>query len=121
MLPLFWFGLACLSVVLAWVYNRSGGSVLIAAVWHGTYNLAAGTLAAQEGINVAFTIFVMAWAAILVWFDIRARRAGREAASPLSPGPPDSEARSVVGLSRSGRSWSRDRQRRGHVSQVPGQ
>ena len=104
MLPLFWFGLACLSVILAWVYNRSGGSVLIAAIWHGTYNLAAGTLAAQEGINVAFTIFVMAWAAILVWLEIRARRAGREAASPLAPLNPEPEARSAVEVSHSGRS-----------------
>ena len=80
--------------------------MLIAAVWHGTYNLAAGTLAAQEGINVAFTIFVMAWAAILVWLEIRDRRAGREAASPLAPLNPEPEARSAVEVSRSGRSWS---------------
>jgi uncharacterized protein len=83
-LPVFWFGLAALSVVLAWVHNRSGGSVLIAALWHGTYNLAAGAAAAQQGVNVVFTMFVFAWAGIIVWLQIRDQRAGREGASPLA-------------------------------------
>jgi membrane protease YdiL (CAAX protease family) len=83
-LPVFWFGLAALSVVLAWVYNRSGASVLIAALWHGTYNLAAGTAAAQQGVNVVFTVFVFAWAGIIVWLQLRDQRAGREGAAPLA-------------------------------------
>lgn len=77
MLPIFWFGLACLSVVLTWLYNRSGGSIAVVALWHGTYNVAAGTAAAQVGINVVFTVVVMVWAAWLVVAQVRARRAGR--------------------------------------------
>jgi uncharacterized protein len=83
-LPVLWFGLAALSVVLAWVYNRSGASVLIAALWHGTYNLAAGTAAAQQGVNVVFTVFVFVWAGIIVWLQLRDQRAGRDGASPLA-------------------------------------
>jgi membrane protease YdiL (CAAX protease family) len=97
MLPVFWFGVAAMSVVLAWVYNRSGGSVFHAAVWHGTYNLAAGTAAALQGINVVFTVFVFVWAGIIVWLQIRDQRAGREDASALAPPPPttDSNARAL--------------------------
>jgi membrane protease YdiL (CAAX protease family) len=101
MLPVFWFGLAALSVVLAWVYHRSGASVLIAALWHGTYNLAAGTAAAQQGANVVFTVFVFAWAGIIVWLQLRDQRAGRDGAAPLAapipltdrnPQPPEQTA-----------------------------
>jgi hypothetical protein len=75
--------------VLAWVYNRSGASVLIAALWHGTYNLAAGTAAAQQGVNLVFTTFVFAWAGIIVWLQLRDQRAGRDRAAPLAaPIPP---------------------------------
>jgi membrane protease YdiL (CAAX protease family) len=39
-LPGFFLGLTCGAVVLTWVYNRCGHSILAAAVWHGCYNLA---------------------------------------------------------------------------------
>jgi uncharacterized protein len=84
LLPVFWFGLACLSIVLAWVCNRSG-SILMPALWHGTYNLMAGTAAAQGGVNTILTVLVMAWAGGLVVMEVRARRAGRTGASPLAP------------------------------------
>lgn len=74
MLPVFWFGLACLSVVLARLYDRSGGSIAVVALWHGTYNVVAGTAAAQAGINVVLTVGVMAWAVWAVADDIRGRR-----------------------------------------------
>jgi membrane protease YdiL (CAAX protease family) len=34
----FVFGLACGSIVLTWLYNGTGGSILACAVWHGLYN-----------------------------------------------------------------------------------
>ena len=44
-LPGFLIGLACGSIVLAWLYESASGSVLIAAAWHGTYNLTVATAA----------------------------------------------------------------------------
>ena len=79
MLPAFWFGLACLSVVLGRLYDHSGASIVVVALWHGTYNVAAGTAAAQNGINIAFTVGVMAWAS---WLVVRDRRPPRSATSP---------------------------------------
>lgn len=41
--PGFLIGLACGSIVLAWLYESAHCSVLIAAVWHGGYNLSSAT------------------------------------------------------------------------------
>ena len=74
MLPMFWFGLACLSVVLGRLYHRSGASILVVALWHGTYNVVAGTAAAQHGINIVLTACIRAWAVWTVVRELRARR-----------------------------------------------
>src|SRR5206468_1423254 len=34
----FVFGLACGSIVLTWLYNRTNGSILACAIWHGLFN-----------------------------------------------------------------------------------
>lgn len=70
MLPVFWFGLACLSVVLTWLY-RNGGGVPAVVVWHGTYNVVAGTAAAQSGANVIITVAIMLAAVLIVGLGIR--------------------------------------------------
>ena len=76
-LPGFVLGLACGAVVLTWLYNGSGGSVLICAAWHATYNLTVATAAGQGVIAALATAVVMVWAGVLVVLELRARRRGR--------------------------------------------
>lgn len=95
--PGFFVGLACGSIVLAWLLNRSGGSVLMVALYHASLNLASGTVAGRGTLAAIVSTGVMAHALILVALELRARRAGR--AGPLrcrasAPGqdPPPSQA-----------------------------
>ena len=73
-----WFviGLTCGSIVQTWLYNRSGESILIVAVWHGTYNLVSGAEAAKGTIAAVVSTLVMLQAFLLVVCELRARRRG---------------------------------------------
>lgn len=70
-----WFvGLTCGSIVLTWLYDGSGGSILLVAVWHGLYNLVAGTAAAHGTLGALVTILVMVQASACVVHYVRAPR-----------------------------------------------
>ena len=64
-------GLGAGSVVLAHVFERTGGSILAVAAWHGTYNLAAAAGGDDLRAGVV-TALVIAWAIAI------ARRASPE-------------------------------------------
>ncbi len=66
-IPGFIIGLACGSIVLAWLYESAASSVLIVAVWHGTYNLTAATAGAHGTIAAVVSTGVMFIAALIVW------------------------------------------------------
>jgi membrane protease YdiL (CAAX protease family) len=83
----FVFGIACGSIVLTWLYNGTGGSILACAVWHGLYNLATGTAAATGTIQAVTSAFVYLQALLLVGLELRARRRGET--SILGPPPRD--------------------------------
>lgn len=58
-LPGWLIGIGAGAVVLAWLYERSGCSILAVAVWHGTYNWAAATDAADGAIGAVVTAAVI--------------------------------------------------------------
>jgi membrane protease YdiL (CAAX protease family) len=72
----FFFGMACGAVVLTWVYNGTGRSILIVAVWHGTYNIVSGSAGAEGTIQAVVTTCVMAQAIWLVSREVRTMRHG---------------------------------------------
>jgi membrane protease YdiL (CAAX protease family) len=81
-------GLLCGAVVLSWLYNRSGGSILLVAVWHATYNLISGTAAAEGLLAAASTTLVIGFAAVLVGGELRAMRRGTPTVVGPRPSPP---------------------------------
>ncbi len=64
----FWIiGLMFGSVLLTWLYNSSRGSILMVAVWHGTYNLFTAAAGQAAGMTAGIiSMFVMVWVVIII-------------------------------------------------------
>lgn len=76
MLPGFFLGLASGAVLLTWLYNRTGGSVLAVSLWHGSFNLATATQAARGPLAAVVSTVVMVWGIALAITEIREVRRG---------------------------------------------
>jgi membrane protease YdiL (CAAX protease family) len=79
------FGLSCGAFVLTWLYNRSGGSILLVVLWHGMYNLVGATQAATGTLAAVISTLIMIQAIVLIAWELRARHLGRP--SILDPRP----------------------------------
>ncbi|HEX8115426.1 MAG TPA: type II CAAX endopeptidase family protein [Kofleriaceae bacterium] len=88
MIPVFVVGLLSGSVFLTWLYNRGRSSILLVAVWHGTYNWLSGSVGARGVFAAVESTVVMAIAAVLVIREIVAIRRdhrGRPAHHLMAP------------------------------------
>jgi membrane protease YdiL (CAAX protease family) len=80
MIPVWGYGLFCGAVIMTWLFNRTGGSILAVAVFHGTYNLSNGTLAASAHsglLSIVTWVLVVGFAIVLLRAERRAQGEGR--------------------------------------------
>jgi membrane protease YdiL (CAAX protease family) len=84
MIPGFLVGMAAGAVVLGWLYERSGGSVLVVALWHAALNMASAT-EGTEDVAAATTAVVIVWAVLILRAE--RRRAATAAGEGALAGP----------------------------------
>jgi membrane protease YdiL (CAAX protease family) len=66
-IPGWFFSILIGSVLLAWIYNSTGGSVLIVAIFHGTLDIAITSPAGPQLANVMGALVTIWGLAVLVW------------------------------------------------------
>lgn len=69
--PGFLLGLVAGAIVLGWLYEWSGRSVPVVAVWHGLYNWVVATDGGGPAVAGAVTALVMIAAVAICWFGRR--------------------------------------------------
>ena len=64
--PMFALGVMMGAIVLTWLYNSTGGSVLMVAVWHGVFDFLAASKASDGYIAALMSAAIMVWAVVIV-------------------------------------------------------
>ncbi len=65
-LPGFVIGLVAGSIVATWLYNSTGGSILMLALWHGALNFVTASRAGEGVIAAIVSMAVVAWAVVVL-------------------------------------------------------
>jgi uncharacterized protein len=82
------FSIATGSGLLAWLYNSTGGSILIVAIFHGALDIAINSPAGPEVANVMGALVTIWGLAVLAWAGPKnlSRRRRKQEAPDLSAG-----------------------------------
>lgn len=82
-------GLLAGAIVFTWLYNSTGGSILIAAVWHGLFNATTACAVCKNGwaAPVISSAVMVGAVLVLIWYgpknlSVNERRRGRVPARP---------------------------------------
>lgn len=63
----FLLGLLAGAITFTWLYNSTGGSILLVAVWHGAFNFTTGCVTCKTSATAAvLSTVVMVWAVVVV-------------------------------------------------------
>jgi membrane protease YdiL (CAAX protease family) len=84
LIPGFVLGLLAGAILLTWLYNSTGGSLLAVMVWHGTFNYVTASQAGQGTVAMVVSILVMVWAVAMLILAGPARLV--HGATPSPPG-----------------------------------
>jgi len=83
-LPGFLVGLLAGAITFTWLYNSTGGSILLVALFHGVFNFVTACIACKSGLAAPIvSIAVMVWAVLLVihYQQTKSQSVGKEAFS----------------------------------------
>ncbi len=64
--PGFFFGILSGAILFTWLYNSTGGSILVVVIWHSLFNFFTASSATHGTIAAIISIEVMVWALALV-------------------------------------------------------
>ena len=80
----FTLGVISGSILLTWLYNRSGGSVLVVALWHAMFDFTTSTSAAEGTVAAITSALVIAWAVAVAAYELWTTGRAKKRAAPAA-------------------------------------